>query len=266
MAEKRFSPGTFCWVELGTTDAKAAAGFYRRLLGWGVKEQEMPGGMGTYTLFQLDGKDIAGGYALTDDQKSQGVPPNWLSYVMVKSADESAKKAKALGAKFLMDPTDVPGVGKLAILQDPTGATVALFEAGDHPGAAPLDNRPGTFCWNELATSDIKAARKFYEGVFSWTSSEMDMGPDGTYTMFMNGDRMAGGMMAIAPSWGPVPPHWAVYFAVPDCDSAVAKATRDGAEVRVPARDIPDTGRFSILQDPQGASFAVIKLLNPQPN
>ncbi len=193
MAEKRFSPGTFCWVELGTTDAKAAAGFYSRLLGWGVKEQEMPGGMGTYTLFQLAGKDIAGAYALTEEQISQGTPPNWLSYVMVKSADETASKAKALGATFFMEPTDVPGVGKLAILQDPTGATVALFEAGDHPGAAPLDNRPGTFCWNELATNDIKAARKFYEGVFSWTSSEMDMGPDGTYTMFMNGDRMAGG-------------------------------------------------------------------------
>ena len=153
----------------------------------------------------------------------------------------------------------------MAILQDPTGASFALFQAGDHTGAVPLDNRPGTFTWNELATKDTKAAKKFYEELFSWTSQEMDMGPDGTYTMFMNGDRMAGGMMQIAPSWGPVPPHWAVYFAVTDCDAAVAKAARDGAEVRIPPRDIPDTGRFSILTDPQGASFAVIKLLNPQP-
>jgi predicted enzyme related to lactoylglutathione lyase len=266
MSAKRFPPGTFCWVELGTTDAKAASGFYSRLLGWTVKEQEMPGGMGTYTLFQLDGKDVAGAYTLTDDQKSQGVPPSWLSYVMVKSAEESTSKAKALGAKFLMEPMDVPGVGKLAILQDPTGATVALFQAGDHPGAAPLDNGPGTFCWNELATKDAKAARKFYEKLFSWTSQEIDMGAAGKYTMFLNGDRMAGGMMQMGPEWGPVPSHWAVYFAVSDCDSTVAKASGDGAEVRVPPRDIPDTGRFSVLTDPQGASFAVIKLLNPQPN
>ncbi len=266
MAEKRFPPGTFCWVELGTTDAKAAAGFYSRLLGWGVKEQEMPGGMGTYMLFQVEGKDVAGGYALTDEQKSSGVPPHWLSYVMVKSADESAAKAKALGATLLMEPMDVPGVGRMAILQDPTGAGFALFQAGEHHGAAPLDNRPGTFTWNELATKDTKAARKFYEKLFSWKSQEMDMGPAGTYTMFMNGDRMAGGMMQIGPDWGPVPSHWAVYFAVSDCDAAVAKATRDGAEVRVPPRDIPDTGRFAVLTDPQGAAFAVIKLLNPQPN
>ncbi len=265
MAEKRFPPGTFCWVELGTTDAKAAAGFYSRLLGWSVKEQEMPGGMGTYTLFQIEGKDVAGAYTLGEEQRSQGTPPHWLSYVMVKSADESASKAKKLGATFLAEPMDVPGVGKIAMLQDPTGASFALFEAGEHGGAAPLDNRPGTFTWNELATKDTKAARKFYEDLFSWTSQDQDMGPAGIYTMFLNGDRMAGGMMAIGPDWGPVPSHWAVYFAVSDCDAAVAKATKDGAEVRVPPRDIPDTGRFSVLTDPQGAAFCVIKLLNPQP-
>jgi predicted enzyme related to lactoylglutathione lyase len=97
-------------------------------------------------------------------------------------------------------------------------------------------------------------------------SRDQDMGPAGVYTMFLNGDRMAGGMMTIGPDWGPVPSHWAVYFAVSDCDASVAKATRDGAEVRVPPRDIPEIGRFSVLMDPQGASFAIIKLLNPQPN
>lgn len=265
MGEKRFPPGTFCWVELGTTDAKAAAGFYSRLLGWGAREQEMPGGLGTYTLFQVEGKDVAGGYGLTEEQKSHGVAPHWLSYVMVKSADETASKAKKLGATFLMEPMDVPGVGRMAILSDPTGAAVALFQAGDHGGAVPLDNRPGTFCWNELATRDTKAARKFYEEILGWTSQQQDMGPAGTYTMFLNGDRMAGGMMAIGPDWGPVPSHWAVYFAVSDCDAAVAKASADGAEVRVPPRDIPGVGRFAVLMDPQGAAFAVIKLLNPQP-
>lgn len=266
MADKRFPPGTFCWVELGTTDAKAAAGFYSRLLGWSVKEHPMPGGMGMYTLFQIEGKDVAGAYTLAEEQKSQGIPPHWLSYVMVKSADESAEKAKKLGATFLMEPMDVPGVGKMGILQDPTGATFALFQAGEHGGAVPLDNRPGMFTWNELATRDTKTARKFYEELFSWTSQDQDMGPAGSYTMFLNGDRMAGGMMAIGADWGPVPSHWAVYFAVSDCDAAVARATKDGAEVRIPPRDIPETGRFSVLMDPQGAAFCVIKLLNPEPN
>ncbi|MGH9318917.1 MAG: VOC family protein [Vicinamibacteria bacterium] len=266
MAEKkRFPTGAFCWVELGTTDAKSARDFYSRLLGWSVEEVEMPGGMGTYALFQLDGDDVAGMYELTEEQKSQGTPPNWLSYVSVTSADETAGRAKKLGATFMMDPMDVPGVGRMAILQDPTAAAVALFQPGEHGGAVPLDNRPGTFCWNELATSDPATARKFYEGLFGWRSEEQDMGPAGTYTMFWNGDRMAGGMMAIGPDWGPVPSHWAVYFAVEECDASVEKATKNGAEVRMPPTDIPDVGRFAALADPQGAAFSIIKLLNPQP-
>jgi predicted enzyme related to lactoylglutathione lyase len=266
MAEKRFPPGTFSWIELGTTDIQSASRFYSGLLGWTVKEMPMPGGRGTYMIFQLEGKDVAGGYDLYPAQKEQGVPPHWLSYVMVDSADESAAKAKKLGATVLADVMDVPEVGKIAILQDPTEATFALFQAGAHQGAAPLDNRPGTFTWNELATKDPKKAKEFYQSLFGWTSEDQDMGPAGTYTTFSNKGRMAAGMLRINPQWGPVPPHWAVYFAVNDCEAAVSKATQTGAEVRMPPTDIPEVGRFSVLMDPQGAAFNVIKLLNPEPN
>lgn len=266
MTDKRFPPGTFCWVELGTTDPKGAREFYTDLIGWSPKEVDIPEGMGSYTLLQLEGKDIAGMYTLTEEQTRQGVPPHWLSYVSVKSADETSSRVPGLGGTVLVEPFDVPDVGRMAILQDPAGGAFALFQPGAHGGAVPMDNRPGTFCWNELATTDPKEARRFYEALFGWTSEEQEGAPTGTYTMFRNAGRMAAGMLKIGEDWGPVPSHWMVYFAVPSCDASVEKASKRGAEVRVPPSDIPDVGRFAVLTDPQGAAFSVIALLNPEPN
>jgi predicted enzyme related to lactoylglutathione lyase len=266
MTEKRFPPGTFCWVELGTNDAKGAREFYTDLIGWTSKDVAMPEGMGSYMLLQLEGKDVAGMYTLTEEQTRQGVPPHWLSYVSVASADETASRVRGLGGAVLAEPFDVPGVGRMAILQDPAGAAFALFQPGAHGGAVPMDNRPGTFSWNELATTNPDEARRFYESLFGWTSEVQEGGAMGSYTTFRNAGRMAAGMMKIGADWGPVPPHWMVYFAVRNCDASVDKASRRGAEVRVPPSDIPDVGRFAVLTDPQGAAFSVVALLNPEPN
>ena len=132
--------------------------------------------MGWYTLLQLDSNDVAGLYTLNDDQKQQGVPPHWLSYVLVEDADASANKATELGGKVMMGPFDVPNVGRMAIVHDPTGAVFALFQAGEHKGTVPMGNKPGMFCWNELATRDPDAAKAFYSGLFGWTSEESDIG------------------------------------------------------------------------------------------
>jgi predicted enzyme related to lactoylglutathione lyase len=121
---------------------------------------------------------------------------------------------------------------------------------------------PGTFCWVELTTTDATAAKKFYSELFGWGTHVQQMGPT-TYTSFMNGERPAGGMMAITEEWGDVPPHWLVYFAVDDCDVVVERAREHGAEIKVPPTDIPDIGRFAVIQDPQGAVFAIIRLENP---
>ena len=263
--EKVFPPGTFCWVELATSDAASARGFYSGLLGWDTKAVEI-GEMGWYTLLQLDSNDVAGLYTLNDDQKQQGVPPHWLSYVLVEDADASANKATELGGKVMMGPFDVPNVGRMAIVHDPTGAVFALFQAGEHKGAVPMGNKPGMFCWNELATRDPDAAKAFYSGLFGWTSEESDIGHMGTYTRYKNGARLAAGMFKISEQMGDVPPNWMVYFAVDDCDGAVEKAQRAGANVVVPPADIPDVGRFTVLTDPQGAAFAMIQLNGAEEN
>jgi uncharacterized protein len=257
-----YKPGTFCWVELGTTDSAAAKSFYMQLFDWEFVDYPM-GPEDVYTMFKLNGKDVAAAYQLMPDMRAQGIPPNWLSYVSVTNVDETAEKAKAAGATLLKEPFDVFTVGRMAVVQDPTGATFALWQAKDHKGAG-VYNGPNSFCWNELSTNDTQKAGEFYTNLFGWTKQEFSDAPI-EYTMFSNGDRTAGGMYKITPEMGPMPPNWMVYFAVEDCDAAVQRATELGARVMKPADDIPGIGRFAILTDPQRAAFAVIKLENSDP-
>jgi len=215
-----------------------------------------------YTMLKLNGKDVAALYQLSPEMKDQGIPPHWLSYISVTSADESADKANKLGATVMKEPFDVMTVGRMAVIQDPTGAVFALWQAGTHHGVGTY-NVPGSFCWNELGTTNTSKASEFYTSLLGWTANTQNFGPM-EYTMFQNGERPAGGMYKLTPEMGPVPPHWLVYFAVDDCDAKVALATSLGAQVMKPADDIPGIGRFAIMLDPQGAAFALIKLDNAQ--
>jgi predicted enzyme related to lactoylglutathione lyase len=251
------APGTFCWADLGTPDAAAAKRFYTELFGW--KYEDMPMGEGAdYTMFQVGGNWVAAMYPQDSQQQSQGIPPHWLSYVAVESADLAAERTRGLGGTVLMDAFDVFEVGRMAVVQDPAGAVVALWEARTHPGAG-IIGEPNSLCWNELNTGDPDRAAAFYTGLLGWETEKQPMG-DFIYTYFKQGERRNGGMMQVTPEMGPIPPHWAVYFAVDDCDGKAARATALGGRVLVPPTDVPDVGRFSILQDPQGAAFAIVKL------
>jgi predicted enzyme related to lactoylglutathione lyase len=244
-------------VEVATSDAVASKHFYGSLLGW--KPEDVPAGdMGTYTLMKYKGKEAAGLYALNPEQRKQGVPPHWMSYIAVKSADASAKKATELGGKVLAGPMDVMDLGRMAVIQDPGGAVFSLWQA-KKPGSSVVAE-PGFFCWNELQTNDTAAAAKFYSGLFGWQTREQDLPTK--YTMFMEGEQPKGGMFKIAPEMGPVPANWMVYITVDDCDPRVAEARRLGAKVLMPPMDVPNVGRMAALQDPQGAVFSVIKLVN----
>lgn len=257
-----YKPGTFCWVELATSDSGAAKTFYKQLFGWDFVDNPMGPDM-VYTMLKLDGKDVGGLYKLMSEQVTHGVPPHWLSYVSVISADESTEKAKAAGATILKEPFDVMTIGRMSVIQDPTGAVFALWQARDTHGSG-IYNVPNSFCWNELMTTDTAKDKEFYTSVFGWGADTQNFG-DLEYTMFTNGDRPAGGMLGITPEMGPIPSNWLVYFAVDDCDAKVKKATELGATVMKPADDIPGIGRFAILSDPQGSALAIIKLENPQP-
>ncbi len=257
MEMKDYAPGTFCWTDLQTNDAAAAKKFYSALLGWECTDMPMPDG-NAYTFLNVRGKEVAALSQMSPEMQKGGVPPHWNSYVSVASADETQKKAEAAGGKALMPAFDVMDAGRMVMLQDPTGAVFAAWQPKRHHGAA-LVNEPGALCWNELMTGDPEAAKKFYAQVFGWNTEAQEMPGMGTYTTVKVGDRANGGMMKTPPGV-PMPPNWGVYFAVNDCDATAKKAGELGAKVLMPPTDIPGTGRFATLQDPQGAVFSVIKL------
>ena len=249
-----FAPGHFCWAELATTDPAGAKAFYTSLFDWRADDRPMGEGM-VYTLLQKAGRDAGALYRQGPEQ--QGVPPNWQLYVATESADASAARARELGGRVILEPMDVNTLGRFAVLQDPKGAVIAVWEAKQQKGLGVVDE-PGAFCWGELMTNDVARSAAFYKQLFGWGSKD-----DPRYTEWTLGGRSIGGMIEIEKDWGPVPPHWMAYFQVEACDASVAKATSLGAAVVMPARDFPGVGRIAMLKDPQGAAFYVIQLTGP---
>jgi uncharacterized protein len=244
------APGTFCWIELATTDGQAAKSFYTSLFAWTVIEHDMgPGGI--YVIFQKDGADAAAMYQIPPDMK--GMPPNWLSYVAVADADATSAKATSLGGSVISGPFDVMENGRMAVMSDPQGASLAVWQAKSHPGVGVRDE-PGTLCWNELQARDMDKARAFYSELFTWRMKES---PE--YTEMHVGDTAVGGMM-LSQAPAEVPSHWMPYFAVEDCEASVARLQSLGGQVFAGPFDVPGVGRMAVAADPQGAVFSVIKL------
>lgn len=249
-----YPPGTPCWVDHAAKDINASNAFYSGLFGWAAEDQGDEAG--NYTILSKTGKPVAGNMSVM----GEGQPAVWTSYVCVEDADKTIDAVKQAGGMVFMEPMDVMDIGRMAVFADPTGAAIGLWQPKSFIGAQ-LANEAGSFCWNELNTRDLPAAKAFYPEVFGWTANDLDM--EGmSYTEWKLGDQSIAGMMSM-PDMVPaeVPAHWLVYFATDDTDATVAKATGLGAAALVPPTDIPP-GRFSVLMDPDGATFAVIKM-NP---
>lgn len=249
-----YAPGTPMWVDHTSGDVQASARFYGQLFGW--QAQDLGEQMGHYTMFTANGKMVAA----TTPPMSPGTPPSWSTYIATADVNATAKAVADNGGKTLVAPMQVMDQGSMAVFADPTGAVFAVWQPGAHTGAQ-LVNQPVSFSWNELATRDMPAAKNFYSKVFNW-GVKSNPGPEGEYVEWqVNGRSIAGGM-AMGSMYPPqVPPHWLVYFAVANTDDTVKRAQELGGKVMAPAMDIPQ-GRFAVLNDPQGAAFAVIQLKN----
>lgn len=251
-------PGSFCWVDLHTTDVEAAKAFYSELFGWKTRTDEMPGG-GTYTMLSVGDKIIGGLGGQTEDMKKQGVLPMWTSYVAVASADDAVAKAVELGGTVIAPAFDVMEAGRMAVLLDPTGAVFSVWQSKQHHGAE-LWAETGAPCWNELATRDADKAKQFYAGLFGWQPNTKE-GPFAYTEWEREGTYPAGGMLQMdGDKWDGIPPHWMVYFAVEDVDQSATRASSLGGTLKVPPTDIPDVGRFSVIQDPQGGVFSIFTM------
>ena len=243
-------PGTFSWVDLGTTDADGAKAFYGALLGWEFQDIPVPGAP-PYSMAAIGGLTVAALYAKQDEQ----APPAWLSYVTVADADGVATSAAGLGATVVSEPLDVMDAGRMAVLQDPTGAVFAIWQPQRSIGAQ-LVNDVGSLTMNQLNTSDPQAAQAFYGALFGWTFEQVASGEQEFWSI-ANGDRLNGGMMPTPRGWE-IPSHWLAYFTVADIDAAVAQIRDLGGGVTVGPLPIP-AGRFAVATDPQGASFALFE-------
>jgi predicted enzyme related to lactoylglutathione lyase len=245
MAEKTsYAPGTPSWVDLGSPDAAGSAAFYGGLFGWSAEMDPRPEA-GGYGLFTLKGKNVAG----LGPKMNPDMPPYWSVYVTVADADATLAKVTAAGGTVLMGPMDVFDVGRMGVCQDSTGSFVSIWQPGAHIGAE-LVNEPGTFTWNELATTDLAAAKAFYMSVFGW--GLMDEANENAAIFTVDGNVTCGAHGA-----GPGEfPAWSVWFAVDDCDKSAALATELGGSIIMPPNDM-DFGRGAVISDAQGAVFGI---------
>jgi hypothetical protein len=251
----KHAPGTFCWPELGTSDQAGAKKFYGAIFGWTFRDFPMGPEAGDYTIFQLGGRDAAACYTIMPQMKAEGIPPHWMAYVSVDNADAATKKAASLGATILKEPMDVMGMGRMAVLKDPTGAPFCVWQDTGHPGISVLDE-PGSLTWTELVTGDPKRAVDFYTALLPWHTQKWP-GPN-EYTMFMRGEVGAGGVTLAPPDMHGMPPCWVTYFEVKDADATVEKVKQNGGRL-ITVRDAPDVGRIAALTDPSGATFALLQ-------
>lgn len=245
----QYAPGTFSWVELATADATGAKLFYTALFGWEIDDTD-DGAGGVYTTFRLDGDAVSGLYTMPDEMRAAGASPNWTSYVTVADAGVAAARANELGGRVDTDPFDVMDLGRMAVLSDPQGATFAVWNP-ETLGAERV-NDVGCLCMNELVTSDLDAARAFYEGLFGWRTENVDTGPDGPPMVAVYNGETLNASLGVESG---APAHWRPYFTVESTQAAVQRVVELGGEARFGPFPIPD-GSIAGVLDPQGAFFA----------
>jgi uncharacterized protein len=249
----RYAPGTPSWVDLQTSDQAGAKTFYRALFGWEYDDQPV-GNDAVYSMAKKNGKDVAAIAPLP----MAGVPPHWNTYVTVADVDATAAQVPAAGGSTMGAPFDVMDAGRMAIVADPTGAMLCIWQPKNHVGAS-LVNEHGTLSWNELMTPDVDTALPFYEELFGWKRNKVGSGGMEYNELQLDGRSIAGAMKPPMPG---IPAMWGVYFAVDDCDKAAEIAAAQGGTAMQGPMDI-EPGRMAVIADPAGAVFNVIKMTTP---
>jgi predicted enzyme related to lactoylglutathione lyase len=246
-----YPDGAPCWADVLSHDPKAAAKFYKGVFGW--KLRDTGADFGHYMIASVGEQQVA---AITPPPPDGGdqMPPAWTVYLKATNAKTTAKKVEANGGKVIMPPMQVPGQGHMLLAADPTGAVFGVWQPTDMTGSA-LWGENGAMCWAEVNTRDGAAADAFYTKVFPLKGQPQE-GMD--YTVYTAKKEMVAGRFGMGDDMPGVPPNWLPYFQVADADKTVAKVTKLGGKVMMPAKD-SEYGRFAVVSDPEGASFAVLQ-------
>ncbi len=246
-----YKQGTPCWVDMTSDDLDASKAFYAKVFGWEYTEQSF-GGRAVYTTALKDGKKVAGLMQQSPEQIKDGPPPAWNTYVAVDDAEAITGNVNGLGGQVLMPPVELPSMGKMAAIADPNDTILGLWQSDQHIGAERV-NEPGSLIWNELVTSSVDAAVAYFEGLFGWTTKEIEL-PNGPYTLVEVDGESVGGIVA---GQALEPNHWETYFAVESIQDLLALVGEAGAIIDEPT-DI-GLGLVAPVEDPQGAMFHVMQ-------
>lgn len=252
---EKHAPGSFCWMELATSDQAAAKDFYTALFGWQATDAPI-GPNDYYTTFKLGDLKAAAGYTLRSDEAKLGIPPHWNLYVSVADAAASTRQAADIEGVVFCGPFSAGGHGLMSTIADPTGAVFQIWQSTGHPGID-VQGEHGSFCWADLSTPDPARAAEFYTKLFGWSIPPAD----DDYLHLMNGTDYIGGIPPASRREPHQPPHWLIYFQVDDCDIATAKAKELGANIFAGPMTIEKVGRMTVLADPQGAIFSLFQPL-----
>jgi hypothetical protein len=246
--------GRFIWHELVTTDPDAASDFYSKVVPWKTQDSGLP----SYTLW-MAGKTQVGGLTGLPDGAAADTPPHWIVYIATTDVDATVAEAERLGGKVIKGATDIPNMGRFAVLADPQGATFAVYTPPGPPPEGSTDaSGPGAFNWHELTTTDYAAAVDFYVELFGWEKGPAhDMGAMGIYQIINQNGAQVGGIYNLStPS---TPPHWLSYVGVADCEKATAAAKAAGARILNGPMEVPGGSWITMMMDPQGGAFAVVE-------
>jgi len=244
------------WYELMTTDMKAAEAFYRDVVGW--KTAPFEGAGQPYTMFtRTSNTSTSVGGVMTKPADVQA-PPFWAMYIGVPRLEEAVEQIKKHGGRAHTEVISVPDVGRMRLMEDPQGAVFYIMEPSSGEQRPETEPQIGEASWHELMTTDWRAALKFYEEVFHWQPAEaMDMGEMGTYQMFKRPIGTIGGMMNKPAQMADVPPHWQIYFRVPDVHAAAERIKARGGTVLNGPMEVPGGDWVLNAMDPQGAAFGL---------
>lgn len=256
-------PGAFSWYELMTTDVDGAVEFYTQLFGWTTTKSTLSDG-GRYIVLNVAGTAFGG--LMTIPPQAQGAPPSWGLYVTVADIEATVQQAQDSGAVIIVPPTTIEG-SQFAVLQDPQGAVFSLMtyaQVPDAPATVDIYAQHGAISWPELMTTDLDAAVKFYTQLFGWTTEETVMENGEKYITVNVAGVPMGGISKLPPQPQNIPPYWGLYVTVTDVDASAAQAQELGGKLFMPPMDVPDVGRFCVIQDPQGAYIALMMYTSPQ--
>lgn len=246
----------FFWYELMTEAKKEATAFYQTVVGWDTEPFGDPSD--PYIIVKAGAAPVGGIMNIPPEAKAMGATSAWMGYIYAPDVDAAVTSLKAAGGTVMREPTDIPTVGRFAVVADPQGAVFMLMTPmGEASPEKPAPDTPGLVGWRELMAGDLDTVWDFYAAQFGWTKAEaVPMGDLGIYQLFNATEDQQGGMMTKPPM---VPrPYWGFYFNVADIDAAFEKVTANGGQVVMGPMEVPGGQWVLNAMDPQGAFFGLV--------